>query len=86
MNYEVDMEYIQNVLDALIDGRCTEESIDYRPMNVYSEAFKTIGINIMNTWDTNGWSHDFWFYFNYKEHNFCLSGSWFYGNYTLSLN
>lgn len=65
-----------------------EKSLDIPMMTIpeIEEALKQYGYRYdQDSFDTNGWQVDFWAYFNHEneEDQIVLSGSLYYGDYSL---
>jgi len=64
-----------------------ELKLDYTlPLIDFEELIKSLGFKEdRDNFDTNGWEIDFWYYFEHPSYgNFCLSGSFWYGNFTIT--
>lgn len=70
-------------------------NLDFLPLNDYANLLSKLGFNtILNgslnlindnaDFNTNGWQVDFWWNIKRNNKSYCLSGSLFYGNFTLS--
>jgi hypothetical protein len=84
----------QLILD-FINSEETELKLDFLPLNDYAKILSELGfntilngsLNLMNDnadYDTNGWQVDFWWNFKLVDKKYCLGGSLFYGDFTLS--
>lgn len=82
-------------IKAFLESDQQEVSLDFRPINDYAEILSTLGfntkyqnsLNLCNDnaeWDTNGWQVDFWWKIMKEDKNYTLSGSLFYGDFTLT--
>ena len=83
----MDKEYIKKQIVDFIDS--TEEDLSFDtmfPMDEFKEIMDELGFEENDTFDTNGWQVDFWWTFNKELLTITLSGSWYYGSYTLTKN
>jgi hypothetical protein len=67
-----------------IDGGESNVKVPYEPMDDYINLFNSIG-EADEDWETNGWQVDFWIGFKVDGKEYMISGSWFYGHYSMSL-
>lgn len=74
-------DYVKEQLEVLK----TENSVKVKmePINDYAEAFEELG-TYDSDWETNGWDVDFWISFTVQDQKYMLSGSWYYGGYSIS--
>ena len=73
-------EYVKEKLKLLENGHTVK--VDYRPIREYMDAFEELG-EYDDEWETNGWAVDFWIYFTVQDQKYRLSGSWYYGGYSI---
>jgi hypothetical protein len=81
----MDKEYIKKQIVDFIDS--TEEDLSFDtmfPMDDFKEIMDELGFEENDTFDTNGWQVDFWWNFTKELLTITLSGSWYYGSYTLT--
>ena len=78
-------EELQKELDEIVDGNKQDIKLDYFVPNKLDKLLKEIdsSINLTENLETNGWDHDFWLTFEYRDINFTFAGSWYYGNYAI---
>lgn len=77
------IQIIQNACEELETSERNCVKVPYIVMADYVEVFEELG-GWDDCFDTNSGSCDFWIYFFINERKYCLSGSWFYGEYTIS--
>ncbi len=62
-----------------------QAELSYVPFNELIKTAKFFGIELdVSELDTNAWQLDFWWEFEYKNESYTISGSVFYGSYTIS--
>lgn len=81
-------ENLKEHLDKLVsDDTYLKIALGYIPPEQLKLLLNEISGTDLIHWEefeTNGWDHDFWIYFKYKESKLLFSGSWYYGNYSIS--
>ncbi len=77
----------QELLNSITQTN-SQQALEYTPMCFLVENIKELvpSFEFGSSVETNGWDHDFWLYFTYNNVKFCLSGSWYYGNYKLGIS
>jgi hypothetical protein len=53
------------------------------PIDKCITILKANGFEVEEEWETNGWDVDFWIYLTKDNKRFLISGSWYYGNYSM---
>ena len=82
-------------INQFLNNNQEEVKLDFLLLNDYAELLSTLGfntklngsLNLCNEnakWDTNGWQVDFWWKIKRENKYYTLSGSLFYGGFTLS--
>jgi hypothetical protein len=73
---------LQDVINDPEGGYIEIQAINNIVIFLESEGFV---LNKNGLGDNNGWQVDFWLYFTHPEKGkWCLSGSWYYGDYRLT--
>jgi len=71
---------VKELLRSVLDGEEYSLSLQVLPIECYSQMLKELGAT-EGEFETNGWSVDFWQYYEYKGNRFSLAGSLYYGDY-----
>lgn len=75
------MENLQEFLNGGLDSI----SIPMMPVGEVANILSENGWEMQEDWETNGWDHDFWIYFEKDDKKIMFFGSWYYGNYKLQI-
>ena len=79
-------EYIKNSVTDVLIGETEEFSSEYMNLNKVIDIVQKLGGTHEDALDTNGWEWDYWDYVRFDGKRYCISGSGYSGNCSISLS
>ncbi len=86
MTHRIILNQVENDISKILTNDIDFIDIPMIPIDDFEKIAKSLDLlhNVYQD-DSNGWQYDFWrYYYDNKSNKYCLSGSWYYGNYRLS--
>jgi hypothetical protein len=75
--------FLADSFKKLINKEVDIVKVDYLCPSLAISILESLGADVSDDMDTNGWQYDYWIKFTYNGNKYCISGGGYYGTLEL---